>query len=163
MKNKSEVVDYSPRVVIPIDDNKKNCVVTDLDGTIALINGRSYYDATKYDTDILNKPIWEIIKTYVYGENQNSGKEIELIIVTGRGGSNMGRTKTINWLKAHGINFSLLYMRAQGDYRNDYIVKSEIIKELQKTYNILVAFDDRDSSAKAFRDNGVVCLQVWQE
>lgn len=163
MKNKSKVVDYSPRIIEPFDETKKNCIITDLDGTIALINGRSYYDATKYDTDILNKPVRDIIYTYLYGENCHTSEKVELIVVTGRGGSEMGRTKTIKWLMANNIDFSLLYMRAQGDYRNDYVVKSEIIKEIQKTYNILAAFDDRDSSAQAFRDNGVLCLQVWKE
>ena len=54
-------------------------------------------------------------------------------------------------------------MRKPGDFRKDYIIKSEIIQELQKEYNIICAFDDRDSSAKAFRDNGVLCLQVWED
>lgn len=161
MKKKQVIKEYVDRGVKDYDPTKKCCIVTDLDGTLALINGRGYFDASKFETDIVNVPLFELIEDLT--EEDENGWAYELIIITGRSEANGGRDRTIDWLFKEGINYSRLYMRKPGDFRKDYITKSEIIQELQKEYNIICAFDDRDSSAKAFRDNGVLCLQVWED
>lgn len=159
MAKKQVIKQYEDRGVKPLDPNKKNCIVTDLDGTLALINGRGYFDSYKFDTDILNLSLFMIIEQLMAYEYPNS----DLIIVTGRSEAGVGRAKTEKWLKENNVYCDKLLMRKPGDFRKDYITKSEIIQELQKEYNIICAFDDRDSSAQAFRDNGVLCLQVWKD
>lgn len=161
---KHEIKHFIDRGVKVYDKNKKACIVTDLDGTISLINGRSYYDDFKYDTDILNKPVITLISIiHDYFKHQLKLEDIELIILTGRAGTTFGRKTTQKWLDENNIYYDKLFMRKSGDFRKDYEVKSEIIQELQKEYNIIYAFDDRNSSAKAFRDNGITCLQVWED
>lgn len=159
MAKKIKIKEYEDRGVKPHDLNKKYCIVTDLDGTLALINGRNYYDASKFDTDVLNKEVLDVIENLLECPN----KAIELIVLTGRSESGGGRYKTEQWLKENSICYDKLLMRKAGDFRKDYITKSEIIQELQKEYNIICAFDDRNSSAKAFRDSGILCLQVWED
>jgi hypothetical protein len=52
-------------------------------------------------------------------------------------------------------------MRKKGDYRDDSIVKKELLDQIRKDgYNPLLAFDDRDRVVKAWRECGIRCLQV---
>lgn len=165
MAKKQEIKEYVDRGVKEYDSNKKNCVVTDLDGTLALINGRGYFDSYKFGTDILNKDVRSLL-TLLRASGHNiapGGNDVEIIVITGRSEAGVGRKNTEDWLSKYCIGQTKLFMRKPGDFRKDYITKSEIIQELQKEYNIICAFDDRDSSAKAFRDNGVLCLQVWED
>lgn len=165
MAKKVEIKEYVDRGVKDFDPKKKNCIVTDLDGTLALINGRGYFESWRFDTDILNESVAAIIDDLLYlNDNTNTErKRYELIVITGRSEAGAGRQKTEKWLNENSVIYDKLFMRKAGDFRKDYITKSEIIQELQKEYNIICAFDDRDSSAKAFRDNGVLCLQVWED
>lgn len=158
MAKKVEIKEYVDRGVKDFDPKKKNCIVTDLDGTLALINGRGYFDSYKFGTDIINDPLYDVIFRLLEFD-----VKCELIVITGRSEAGVGREKTIKWMEENGVEYDKLFMRKPGDFRKDYITKSEIIQELQKEYNIICAFDDRDSSAKAFRDNGVLCLQVWED
>lgn len=165
-KFKKDKINYfKDRGVKPYDPNKKNCIVTDLDGTLSLINGRGYYESWKFDTDILNESLEFVQRSLKYGMAVYSEKpkDNELIVITGRSEAGQGKAKTEKWLTENNIRYDKLFMRKPGDFRKDYITKSEIIQELQKEYNIICAFDDRDSSTQAFRDNGVLCLQVWED
>jgi hypothetical protein len=52
-------------------------------------------------------------------------------------------------------------MRTDGDDRNDGIIKTEIFdKYIRNIYNVIAVFDDRDSVVKAWRNIGLLCLQV---
>ena len=62
MKKKQVIKEYVDRGVKDYDPTKKCCIVTDLDGTLALINGRGYFDASKFETDIVNVPLFELIE-----------------------------------------------------------------------------------------------------
>ncbi len=53
-----------------------------------------------------------------------------------------------------------LYMRAEGDKRNDTIVKYEILQELVKGYYIQYVLDDRSRVCQMWRESGLRCLQV---
>lgn len=54
-----------------------------------------------------------------------------------------------------------LFMRADGDYRSDDIVKEEILdKMLLLGIRPAMVFDDRDRVVKMWRRRGIVCAQV---
>ena len=132
-----------------------NAIICDLDGTLAIRQGRSPYDLTKVSEDGFNYNLWHII------ENQN------IIFLSGREGKEQVRKDTIEWLKKYtGITNSefymdRLFMRAEGDQRNDAIIKAEIYTYIiEPHYNIIGVFDDRDRVVKMWRSKGLFCMQV---
>ena len=54
-----------------------------------------------------------------------------------------------------------LYMRKQGDNREDSIVKEEMyLNEIKPKYNVDLVIDDRDQVVKMWRKIGLTCWQV---
>lgn len=134
------------------NENKQNCYIFDIDGTLAKMNGRSPYDYTKVDTDIPNHNITMIARLL-------SQSMLPIIIVSGRESS--CKDDTINWLNKNSIPFNALIMRKTGDNRNDAIIKKEIYKEfIEPNYNVLAVFDDRNRVVDMWRSLGLTCLQV---
>jgi predicted kinase len=142
LKPKTPIVEFDSKLPIAI--------ICDLDGTLALHNGRSPYDTDKCDNDLENLPILYIL---------NSIKELEIIFVSGR--EDKFRDKTVKWLSNLGFAGKLLLMRKTDDMRNDAIVKKEIYdSEIKGKYNILFCLDDRDRVVNMWRELGLTCLQV---
>ena len=55
-----------------------------------------------------------------------------------------------------------LIMRKQGDFRADDIVKKELYETyLKDKFNVLCVFDDRDKVVKMWREEGILCNQVY--
>ena len=82
-----------------------------------------------------------------------------IIYVSGR--SDECRDATAEWLVKHKLPTGRLYMRQAGDYRNDDILKTELLAQLTEDgYRPIMAFDDRDRVVAAWRSNGVPCAQV---
>ena len=53
-------------------------------------------------------------------------------------------------------------MREEKDHRPDDIVKEEIYhKYIEDKYNIVCVFDDRDKVVKMWREQGLLCNQVY--
>lgn len=133
--------------VIVEDPNLPTVVICDLDGTLALHDGRSPYDTAKCGTDIVNKPVWFILENFT------------TIFVSGR--SDEFRELTEEWLDATGHSKPVLFMRKAGDVRNDAIVKQEIYENsIKGHYNVLFVLDDRDRVVNMWREQGLTCLQV---
>jgi phosphatidate phosphatase APP1 len=89
------------------------------------------------------------------GEPQNI-----IIYVSGR--PERYRQLTKAWLLRHGFpEGDLLYMRNDGDHRPDHIVKRELLDLLRADgFTPVMAFDDRNSVVKMWREAGVPCAQV---
>ena len=130
-----------------------DALIVDIDGTIAIMNGRSPYDESKADTDVINKPIVDIVKQY-----HSIGHKI--ILCSGRD-SGRGLEATKKWLAVNSIPHDALYLRASGDTRKDSIVKNEIYNRYIKgKYNISFVLDDRQQVVDEWRNLGLTCLQV---
>lgn len=133
-------------------DDKQNCYIFDIDGTLAKMNGRSPYDYSKVDTDLANHNITMIARIL-----KNSG--LPIVIVSGR--TDDCKEATMQWLSSHSIPFDAIHMRKAGDSRKDSIVKKEIYdNELKNIYNVLAVFDDRNQVVDMWRSLGLTCLQV---
>lgn len=128
-------------------------VLCDLDGTLALMNGRSPYDASTCENDLPNKPVVESVKMYA-----KAGYKI--IFCSGREDKYSGQTR--NFIEAYcGDMPYKLYMRKSDDFRKDAIIKEEIYNEhIKDRYNVSHVLDDRDSVVQFWRSKGLVCWQV---
>lgn len=150
---------------------KKGAIIVDIDGTLAncdhrrhFVDGsigkkdwKAFYEAMIDDT--LNKWCDEII--YSLGDTEHCC--YDTILVSGR--PEEYRNLTLEWLKKNGVDstgyFSreMLFMRKNGDFRDDAIIKEEIYREhIEPYYNILFVIDDRKRVVDMWRRLGLVCL-----
>jgi predicted kinase len=135
------------------DETLPMAILCDLDGTLAILHARSPYDAERCETDLLNKPIADIVQTY-----HRLGTKV--ILMSGR--EEKARKQTINWLECNNITYDALYMRATGDSRKDSIVKKELYEtHVKGKYYVRFVLDDRNQVVDLWRlDLGLPCLQV---
>ena len=135
------------------DDTLPHAIICDLDGTLAIIHDRSPFDSRRCETDLLNIPVSEIIKTY-------HEKGVKIILMSGR--EDNSRSQTMNWLAYNRIPYNALYMRATGDMRKDSIVKKELFEaHVKDQFYIQFVLDDRNQVVDLWRlELGLLCLQV---
>jgi predicted kinase len=146
-----------------IEENPElpNAIICDLDGTLAILNGRNPYDASTCVKDGVNEVVRDIILQQV--------NDCHIIFVTGREDKYRGQTR-IFLLKAFTIKgkyekFSnFIYMRKTGDNRKDYIIKKEIYEEhIKGKYNIKLVLDDRPQVIKMWKKEGLFTLDCNQD
>lgn len=148
---------------IAFDPSLPTAIICDLDGTLALMNGRSPYDTNKYDTDTLNTPVAELLQG-MFSIPLWESPRLELIFMSGR--KEAGRKATLEWLHKHFVgafsnNFRALYMRKDDDNRKDAIVKRELYDEhVRGKYNVKFVLDDRNQVVEMWRGLGLTCFQV---
>lgn len=131
--------------------NIPNAVIVDLDGTLALHNGRSPYDFAKCETDLVNESIKHIVNTY-------ANTHI-ILIVSGR--DDWCKPHCERWLKEHQVRFDEIIMRVTGDKRSDDIVKEEIYNnQIRDKYNIRFVLDDRLRVVRKWFQLGLCVLRV---
>jgi hypothetical protein len=64
------------------------------------------------------------------------------------------------WIAENKVPSDGLFMRNNGDYRKDSIVKREIIDRLLGRYDIIGAYDDNPSIVRLWADYGIPCTVV---
>lgn len=153
-----------PEFAPPVwDDNLQTAVLCDLDGTLALIHGRSPYDAS--DCDVKDLPNWPVIETVL--AHYKAGRKI--IFCSGREDKYM--PETIRFIEKYCIDDRYsgalkpieyqLFMRKSSDMRKDAIIKEEIYQEnIEGKYNVLCVLDDRNQVVDFWRSKGLTCFQV---
>jgi len=134
------------------DNTKQLGIICDLDGTIALLNGRSPYDASTCEQDLVNKPIAKILENYPG------------LVVFCSGRYAKHRPETIRWIDKN-LNLQVknyaLHMRRDKDNRKDSIIKSELYHgAIKPNYAIEFVLDDRQQVVDMWREEGLTCLQV---
>ena len=118
------------------------------------MNGRSPYDESTCDQDVLNEPVVDIVTRF-----QATGHKI--IFLSGR--EDQYREPTERFLRRHlGEDFPyLLLMRKTGDKRKDAVIKKEILeREILPCWHVDFVLDDRNQVVDMWRGLGLTCLQV---
>ena len=137
------------------------CVIVDIDGTLAdgshrqhLVQGkRKDYDAF-YDLCHLDAPHTHIGVTVNLLQPTYAA-----VLVTGR--IERVREKTVDWLARHFISYTALFMRPDGDTRQDDVLKEEILdRDILPRWTPAFALDDRNRVVAMWRRRGIPCLQV---
>jgi len=145
----------------PMEQNKElpKAILCDLDGTLAIISGRSPYDASCCDElDLPNYPVINCILAMYQ-------KGYEIIFLSGR--DSKYRIQTEKFINKYvrtddlsTIKYSL-YMRSEGDIRKDSIIKKELFDEYVKdTFYVEFVLDDRNQVVDLWRSIGLSCFQV---
>lgn len=139
----------------------KKCFLIDIDGTIADGGHRlhhiqkepkawdDYFKACNADVPITH------MRDVVIGLSEH----FQIVYVSGR--SDLVREQTVAWLEQYGFPCNALYMRKQGDHKNDDKLKIELLAQVRADgFEPIMAFDDRNRVVKAWRDAGIPCAQV---
>ena len=138
--------DYEPKPGTP------RAVLVDIDGTVALMAGRSPFDETRVHEDHPNLPVIEAVR-----DAHGSGKRV--VFLSGR--TETCRGTTITWLRTHiQRDFDGPYMRPAGDNRKDAIVKRELFdRYVRENYDVAYVIDDRLQVVRMWRALGLTVLQ----
>lgn len=140
----------------------KVIVVFDIDGTLANIEHRRAFVATKpknwkaFNAGIVNdtphKDIVDLANLFM-----DNGSYV--ILCSGRGEEN--REVTEKQMDDFCVTYHQLYMRPAKDHRPDDIIKVELLQQIRKEWgNPTYWFDDRTKVVNAIRNEGVRVLQV---
>ena len=137
------------------DRSRSHCVVCDLDGTLALMNGgRGPFEWDKVYQDEINLPVWECL---------NAMRRAGFVIIFVSGREDSCREETQRWLrdKCGFVEEYPLFMRKSKDNRKDSIVKEEIYrKHIFPFYYIQFVLDDRNQVVDHLRELGLTVFQV---
>jgi len=136
-------------------------VVFDLDGTLANSDHRMHWVSSKPKN-------WEACDAAIPQDTVHQDitwilsclpLDTRVILCTGR--SENVRDVTEQWLRANDIQYNALYMRSINDYRQDSIVKVELLQQITYDYGRpYLWFDDRQQVVDALRAEGIRVLQV---
>ena len=132
---------YTPNEKLP------NCIIVDIDGTVAEMSGRQPFEWDKVDTDLPRQFVIDVVTGYADRHN------CHVLFLSGRDGCCYD--KTYDWLVkhvGHDVSWSL-NMRKTKDFRKDSIVKEELFWDIvAPNFNVVGVFDDRPQ-----------VLQMWYE
>jgi predicted kinase len=144
---------YADKNTFVQDATLPKAIICDLDGTLALMNGRNPFDAALCENDLLNAPVANVLKTF-----QALGHKI--LLLSGR--KEEHKPQTINWLLKHAISYDMLEMRQTTDGRKDSIVKRELFEaHILGKYYVEFVLDDRNQVVDLWRNHlGLTCFQV---
>lgn len=139
----------------PSNPNLKDCVIFDLDGTLAIFNNRGPHDYKACINDSINYPVFKVLKMLV-----SSG--IDIIFLTGREESCVH--ETMSWIGMLGLGSQFkykLYMRPTGSKIKDNVVKETVYnKHIKDKYNVLFIMEDRQRVVEMWRKLGLTVFQV---
>lgn len=128
-------------------------VVVDIDGTVALLHGRSPYDMSRVGEDRPNHAVISAVRAM-----HAAGHRI--VYCSGR--TDDCREETLVWLDRYvGVPHDGVHLRARGDRRPDTDVKAEIFdQEIRDRYHVVGVFEDRSHVARMWRSLGLTVFQV---
>lgn len=139
----------------------KSHIICDIDGTLSNPEHRLHYLSETpanwdkfYDQCYYDHAYSDVVQIL------NQFHDFNIIYVTGRRSD--VRQKTKRWLNLYNLPTGLLFMRAENDFREDWVVKQEIVEERLslKPEDVLFILEDRDQVVQMWRKNGFRCLQV---
>lgn len=145
--------------------------IVDIDGTVALIGHRLSYIqqdppdwAGFYKACVHDEPIDDVIHLLRILAAPPSNAMI--VMFTGR--SEEIRRETTDWLNNKKVPSHRLYMRPEKDYRQDYVIKREMLNRFIDDYtkstghepDIRGVFEDRQQCVDMYRAKGLRVYQV---
>lgn len=146
---------------------KKNKVIFDLDGTLALIDKRrdvstksngkldwdKFFDPSNIKLDVPNPPVVKLAQLL-------ADDGFTIIIFSGR--SDKTATATLSWLTHNRIPFKKLVMRDSktNHFTPDDILKKDMLDKHVDINDVFLVVDDRDKVVKMWRSLGLNVFQV---
>lgn len=134
------------------DPDLPETVIVDVDGTLALMNGRGPFEWHRVGEDLPNMPVVNFVRDLLA-----AGRHVT--ILSGRDGVCFEQTRA--WLDEHVAPGLPLLMRAPGDQRKDSQVKHELfLAHIAGQRRVVLVLDDRDQVVHLWRRQ--LGLPTWQ-
>lgn len=138
---------------------KNPAIIVDVDGTVADMGKGQPGRRGPFDWDRVgeDQPIWPVISLV------RILRRAGLVVLFVSGRSDVCFIPTLGWLSRHGAGYAddLFFMRKDGDFRPDEIVKEEIYRErIEPHWDVRFVLDDRNKVVRMWRSLGLTCLQV---
>lgn len=140
--------------------------IFDIDGTLAngehrypLVNNGNH-DWGRYKSLSMKDTVYPDIANWFRGVRPN----MNVFLVSGRGTDEGADTE--EWLEWHDLIPDRMFMRQGGDFRQDAIIKQEILDKMIAAYGkdaIKFAVDDRPQVIEMWKKNGIQVFPVHQE
>lgn len=159
---------------------KTDCVVFDIDNTIADNKHREHYmtgekkDWKGFFSQLHNDtPVkaveflyrmcdswnYECYSSTIGGQDAYKVPPLSVVFCSAR--PEDYREPTEDWLVNHGFGWQYLFMRQRDDFRQDAIIKENILDfEILTRYDIMFWCDDRDQVVDRIRSRGIPVFQV---
>ena len=149
---------FQPLEKVKYNPDLPDCVIFDVDGTLAHTQGRSAYDWNRVGEDSVDFNIQKIFDYLKVSQFDGQGPS-EIIIFTGRDGSCL--EETIQWLTDNKIFYDKIFIRPEGNMEKDSIIKKRMYEEnIKDKYNVIAVFDDRLQVCQMWRSLGITVCQV---
>lgn len=147
---------YKGRKKYVADPSKPKCILVDIDGTAAHMNGkRGAFDWDKVSVDDADPAVKILVAAY-----KSTGSKV--IFLSGRDG--ICEPDTRQWLIDEDFQHDALIMRAPGDMRKDTIVKEEIFwRDIADNYNVEFVIDDRPCVIRLWQSIGLKTFAVGNQ
>lgn len=150
---------------------KEEVVVCDLDGTLCNIDHRLQFvkEPKNLPEGATWKKDWKSFSESCVTDTMNrwcylllaglvEGAGFGVVFASGR--SDEYRPHTEEWLKKNNVDYGPVYMRLRNDYRQDSIVKENILDfEILTRFKPMFFIDDRKQVVDMWRRRGFTCLQ----
>lgn len=135
-------------------------VIFDIDGTLANIVHRRVHlevaEGEKKDWKTFNSLMGddEVVEEIAHICNNYENDGYYVVLCTGRGAEFKAITES--WLLHNSINYHVMLMRSEGDFRSDVIVKQEMHDQIVDAgCEIEIVYDDRPCVIRMWRENGL--------
>ena len=137
-----------------INESLPNCVLVDLDNTLAYSFKRPWYGEKAASEMILDK-VNEQLKFILNAFNEN----VKVIIMSGRTVGDEANS-SLAWLAQNRIYYDAAYFRNINDYCAGEVIKLENYnKYIKGKYNVLAAIDDDPKCVEMYQEQGIFVLQ----
>lgn len=137
------------------------CVIFDIDGTLAEIKHRRHFishgasDWRSFSESMVTDTVHEPVRRLC-----NILFEAGFVVFLFSGREEEYREVTEIWLDHKQIRYHHLHMRANKDYRQDSVIKREMLyQHIPDKSKILFVVDDRQQVVEMWRSEEILCLQ----
>jgi len=145
-------------------DRRPWAFLCDIDGTVALMNGRGPFDWDRVGEDLPNVPVIRVVRA------------VKLVypVIFASGRMEQSRKQTEFWITSNVCDHayacfcrSPVWMRQDDDFRPDPVVKREMMygsdrypDPISNRYRVMGIFDDRARVVTMWRDHGFTVFDV---
>lgn len=136
--------------------DRAKAIIVDMDGTLADVRPIRHYvtgEVRRFDLFHSESVDMEPNHDVVRRVNEWHAKGIKVIVVTAR--EVRWRHVTAWFLAMHGIESDTLFMRANGDYRADVLIKKDILEAIRENFDVIHAYDDNPSIIALWESEGI--------
>ena len=142
----------------------RDAVIIDLDGTLVETSGVEHLlqgedrDFRAFQEAAIGCPPNPVMVALAR-EQASAGRAV--LVVSSR--EYIWLDPTLDWLVRHEVPYDGVYLRIVGDYRQDVVVKREILDDIAADgYRVLEAWDDKDRVTQMWREQGIEAHETFR-